>query len=81
MFSNPASTRRERMTVRLSDDDGTTWRTSRVVYEGPSAYSCLVDLGDDIGLLYERGEKTPYEAIAFARITRRWLAVPNPGGR
>lgn len=73
VFSNPASTRRERMTVRLSDDDGATWRRSRVVYDGPSAYSCLVELDGDIGLLYERGEKTAYESIVFTRLTRAWL--------
>lgn len=73
VFSNPASTRRERMTVRLSDDDGATWRRSRVVYDGPSAYSCLVDLDGDVGLLYERGEKTAYESIVFTRLTRTWL--------
>lgn len=73
VFSNPASARRERMTVRISDDDAVTWRWSRVVSPGHSAYSCLADLGGDIGLLYERGTRNAYEEIVFTRLTRAWL--------
>jgi sialidase-1 len=74
LFSNPASTRRERMTVRLSRDDGRTWTASRVLHEGPSAYSSLAVLrGGWIGCLYERGEKAPYESITFSRIAMAWL--------
>jgi sialidase-1 len=76
VFANPASTKRERLTVRLSDDDARSWRVSRVVHAGPAAYSCLVDLGDDLGLLYERGESSAYETIAFARIPRAWIVDP-----
>lgn len=75
VFSNPASTRRERLTVRVSDDDAATWRWARVVHEGPAAYSCLVDLGDAIGVLYERGQANPYEEIAFARFSRGWVTA------
>ncbi len=73
VFSNPASTRRERMTVRVSDDDARTWRVSKVVHAGPAAYSCLVDLGGDVGVLYECGKESAYETITFARLPRRWL--------
>ena len=74
LFSNPAATTRTRMTVRLSTDGGRTWRASRVVHEGPSAYSSLAVLRDGtIGLLYELGETGPYERIAFARFDVRWL--------
>ena len=38
LFSNPASTKREKMTVRLSDDEGKTWPVARVLHEGPAAY-------------------------------------------
>lgn len=69
-FSNPASTKRERMTVRQSQDGGQTWATSWLLYEGPSAYSDLAPLPDGrIGCLYERGEKGPYESIVMTRIT------------
>jgi sialidase-1 len=68
-FSNPASTKRERMTVRLSADGGKTWGAGRVLHEGPAAYSCLARLADG-GLLclYERGKKSPYEVITLARL-------------
>lgn len=69
LFSNPASPKRERMTVRLSRDGGATWPTSWLLYEGPSAYSDLVSLPDGrIGCLYERGEKGAYESIVFTPI-------------
>jgi sialidase-1 len=74
LFSNPASPRRERMTVRLSEDEGASWPWSRIVHEGPAAYSSLVALPDGaIGLLFERGGRTPYEKITFARFTLAWL--------
>lgn len=74
LFANPASTRRERLTVRLSYDEGTTWPVSRVIHDGPGAYSSLVVLPDaSIGLLFERGERSPYERITFARFTLEWL--------
>ncbi|MBI1903642.1 MAG: exo-alpha-sialidase [Planctomycetia bacterium] len=75
LFSNPASTKRERLTVRLSDDDGCTWPISKVLHEGPAAYSCLTVLeGGTIGCLYERGKESAYETITFARFSLLWLA-------
>ncbi len=74
LFSNPASARRERMTVRVSYDGGDTWPVARVVHEGPAAYSSLVAMPDGrIGLLYERGTKAPYETIVFTTFTLEWL--------
>ena len=76
LFSNPASTKRERMTVRLSYDEGATWPVSRVIHEGPAAYSTLVVLRDArIGLLFERGDKNAYEKISFATFTLEWLTA------
>ena len=76
LFANPASTRRERMTVRLSYDEGASWPVSRVVDAGPSAYSSLVVLPDrSIGLLFEHGTRTPYERITFARFSLAWLTT------
>jgi sialidase-1 len=74
LFANPASARRERLTVRLSYDEGNTWPVARVIHEGPAAYSSLVVLQDlSIGLLFERGAQSAYEGIAFARLTLEWL--------
>lgn len=75
-FSNPASAeRRERMTLKASDDGGATWREVAVLHAGPAAYSCLVALPavastgpatPRVGCLYECGTAQPYERIAFA---------------
>jgi sialidase-1 len=74
LFANPASTKRERLTVRLSNDNGSTWPVARVIHAGPAAYSSLVVMRDGmIGVLFERGEQSPYEKIAFARFTQDWL--------
>jgi sialidase-1 len=74
LFSNPASTKREKMTVRLSRDQGKTWPVAKQLYAGASAYSCLTLLPDkSIGCLYEKGEKTPYEKIALALFSLPWL--------
>jgi sialidase-1 len=70
LFSNPASTKREKLTVRLSRDGGKTWAASLVLHDGPAAYSCLtIDNDGQIGCLYERGGKSPYEAIVYARFS------------
>ena len=63
LFSNPASTERERMTIRASFDDGATWPDSLEIETGSSAYSSLVALpANRIGLLYERND---YKEIVF----------------
>jgi sialidase-1 len=74
LFANPASTKRERMMVRVSSDDGRTWPKGRVVHEGPAAYSGLTVLRDSaIGLVYERGDRSPYERVTFVRLTLDWI--------
>lgn len=76
LFSNPADTKRVRMTVKLSRDEGNTWPVARLIHDGPAAYSSLAQLKDGrIGLLYERGEKRAYELITFARFDQRWLTA------
>lgn len=74
VFSNPASLRREKLTIRMSDDEGATWSSARVLQAGPAAYSSLAPLPDgSIGCLYERGERSPYETVRFARFTPDWV--------
>jgi sialidase-1 len=74
LFSNPASVKREKMTVRLSADEGKTWTAARRLHDGPSAYSCLAALPDgSIGCLYERGVKRGSETITLARFSLDWL--------
>ncbi|MEK7396453.1 MAG: sialidase family protein [Candidatus Poribacteria bacterium] len=74
LFSNPASTNRERMTVRISYDECKSWNSGKVLYEGPSAYSDLCVTSDmTIGCLYERGKSKYYETISFAQFDLEWL--------
>ena len=70
------------MCIRDSSyDEGTTWPVSRLIYDGPSAYSCLVVLRDrTIGLLYERGAESPYDRITFTRFTLGWLTNGEDAG-
>src|SRR5262249_52825174 len=82
LFANPASTKRERLTVRLSEDAAKTWPAARRLWDGPAAYSCLAVLPDgSVGCLYERGEKNPYESIVFARFPLAWLSEGRDGGK
>ena len=67
IFLNPSDTeKREKMTIRLSFDDGVSWAVSKVLYQGPSAYSDLTQQPDGrIGCLYEAGKNTPYQGIVY----------------
>jgi sialidase-1 len=72
VFANPASTKRERMTVRVSYDGGESWPVATLLYAGPSAYSALASLPDGrVACLYECGEKNSYERLRLA-----WVKVP-----
>jgi sialidase-1 len=82
LFSNPASRRRERLTVRLSEDDGRTWPVSRLLHAGPSAYSCLAVLPDGrVVCLYEGGDAL-YQRLTLASFSIGWLREPqDPPGK
>ncbi len=77
LFSNPAHAKRgdrRDMTVRLSYDEGRSWPVAKLLYAGPSAYSCLTILPNgNIACLYEAGQKSPYEKIIFTSFTLDWL--------
>ena len=67
LFSNPASKKRENMTVKISRDEAETWTVVKTLHPGPAAYSDLAVLpGNTIACLYEAGEKIPYETITLA---------------
>jgi sialidase-1 len=79
LFSNPASVKRERLTVKASADHGRTWPHQLVLCEGLSGYSSLIVLdATTAGCLYERGEKTYRERITFARFPLAALTPPPP---
>jgi sialidase-1 len=74
LFANPASVKRENLTIRLSYDEAATWPVSKVIYSGPAAYSSLARLSDGTILcLFESGERSPYERISLARFSLDWL--------
>jgi sialidase-1 len=74
LFSKPASTVRECMTVRLSYDECQSWNDGKVLYPGPSAYSDLCVASDmHICCLYERSKERLYETITFAKFSLEWL--------
>lgn len=70
LFSNPASqTARAQMTIRVSHDNGKTWAFKKLLYAGPSAYSCMTVLPNgNIGCFYEAGVQKPYEGIVYEEI-------------
>ena len=66
LFVNPASTKRERLTLRISTDDGKSWGEEFLVYPGSAAYSSIAILPDDrIGILFERDN---YQTISLRRL-------------
>jgi len=74
LFSNPASTERVSMTVRVSYDECKTWSPGRVLHHGPSAYCDLAAASDGTVLcFYERGAQHAYETITLARFGLAWL--------
>ena len=74
LFSSPTGDKREGITARLSYDEGKTWPVSKMIHEGPGAYSNMVGLTDgNVGLLVEVGESSPYESIRFITFDINWL--------
>lgn len=70
--------KRQNVTVRLSEDEGKTWKFSRPIESGPSGYSDLA-VGRDgmIYCLYERGaingSDTYTQHLALARFNLAWV--------
>jgi len=74
LFSNPASTAREKMTIRVSYDECRTWPVAKLLNPGLSGYSNLAIASDmSICCLYERGESNYRETITFAQFDIEWL--------
>jgi sialidase-1 len=79
LFSNPAlPVGRTAMTIKTSFDDCDSWSNSKLVFAGPSAYSCLVKLPNgEVGLFFEAGEKRPYEKMVFVSFKIKELFTPG----
>ncbi|MFN8353269.1 MAG: sialidase family protein [Spirosomataceae bacterium] len=66
-----SQTKREKLTVRVSYNDGKNWSTGKEIYSGSAAYSDLVvQANGQIGLLYE---KDNYTKICYTPIDYSWL--------
>ncbi len=77
LFSNPASQiSRKNLTVRLSYDEGKTWKISKTIEPGASAYSDLaIQKDNDIGLLYEDNTASSLanRKLTYAQFNLSWL--------
>lgn len=71
--------KRERMTVWASFDGGKTWPVSRLVYDGPAAYSSLgvgrygTPSQGKIYLNFEGGEEDAHDGVHLAVFNLSWL--------
>ena len=67
---------RQNMTVHYSDDMGSTWNVLAQVYEGPSAYSSIIQVNETIAAcLYERSE--PPTPIDFESLYIAFISLPR----
>lgn len=67
LFSNPTVVSgRTHLTIRTSFDECKSWSYSRLIFRGPSAYSCFANLKNGhIGILFEFGAESDYECLRF----------------
>lgn len=70
------ATERRDLTMRVSYDEGKTWKQTTVIHAGPAAYSDLVKLDDEhVGVLFEAGRRL-YGEVLFAKVGLKDLAKP-----
>lgn len=79
LFSNPAvPVGRTALAVKTSFDDCESWSNAKLIYAGPSAYSCLAKLPNgQVGLFFEAGEKRPYAKMVFVSFKIEELFTPG----
>jgi len=69
-FLNPAhEKKRQKLTLRSSQDAGKSWSDFRILHEGPGAYTDLTLMENGkLGCLLEAGASSPYEGIVFMNL-------------
>jgi sialidase-1 len=75
------SRRRQRLVLRISEDEGKTWLREILIHGGPAAYSDVAVLPDGTVLvLFENGTAvgSPYQRISFARVASKIAREPQP---
>ena len=74
LWTGPAGPRRKALVVRISYDEGQTFRREKLIYGGLAAYSDLSILKDkSVGVLWERGVSQSYQYITFSRFDLDFL--------
>jgi sialidase-1 len=75
LFSNPSVPNgRTHMTIKVSFDNCVSWTNSKLIYAGPSAYSCMAKLPNgNIGLFFEYGENERYDRVRFVSFAPKEL--------
>ena len=74
LWTGPAGPGRRNLVVRVSYDEGQTFRNEKVIYGGLAAYSDLAVLPDKTaGVLWERGVSDGYQFITFTRFDLEFL--------
>ncbi len=72
LFSNAFSSQeRDNLSVSISYDQGMSWKNTKTIYKGRSAYSSMTVLKNgDIGLFFE---KDNYTKNVFVRVPKKWI--------
>lgn len=72
LFSNAnSSTKREKLTIRFSKDDGKTWSKGKTIYPGSAAYSSMTILNNgNVGLFFEKDD---YQENVFVSLPIEYL--------
>jgi len=82
LFSNPNTLRgRRNVSVRISEDEGTTWPIARAVEPGYSAYSDLAVTPEGTILCFYGRSAQPHYAgdrLTLARFNLQWLTDGDP---
>ena len=70
LFSGPSGPGRQNGIVKISYDNGLTWKAEKQIGEGPFMYSVLCPLETgNVGLLFEKSDKV----ISFTHFSLEWL--------
>lgn len=78
LWTGPKGPGRKNLVLRVSYDEGKSFKEEHPIYEGEAAYSDLTILKDSsIGILWERGQERGYQFITFTRVTPEQLRAPH----
>ena len=74
LFTNPNFSSRGHLTLRMSYDEGGTWKVVKEIYSGPACYSQIGVLSDfTILVLFEAGKYDYRETLTLAKLDLEWL--------